>query len=70
MARIDKSGGEVRQEGPGGRIYAKGKSYPGSPLATSPPRGRKLPAAHGAGQRLAMRGALAVLLAEARRAYV
>lgn len=33
MARIDKKGGEVRQEGPGGRVYAKGKSYPGLAVA-------------------------------------
>jgi len=31
--RIDASGGEVRDEGPGGRVYAKGKSYPGLAVA-------------------------------------
>jgi len=30
VARIEANGGEVRQEGPGGRVYAKGKSYPGA----------------------------------------
>lgn len=28
-ARIEASGGEVRNEGPGGRVYAKGQEYPG-----------------------------------------
>jgi len=33
VARIEANGGEVRQEGPGGRVYAKGKSYPGLAVA-------------------------------------